>query len=407
MNARKSSTAAGLMCMALLAAASAAAGCGGGNGHDHGHPSGAYPAFTPAPGQAVKGPGAVMTAPRFTAITFPNDPYAGLLEDFTARVGGSTWWATVTSDYGVGIATATSAIEIAETPAATITDDEIQAFLKTQLTTTSSGWPAPSENSLYILYYPDGVKITGDATGTSCVEYLAYHGYTVVNGINVPYAVVPSCGGYRGMSALDVLTDAASHEMIEAATDPVPPTGYANVDANLGGWAIYTGLEVGDLCERSQFVDVVASPLDYVVQRIWSNTSAAAGHDPCVPRVGRYFIAQPVASDKVLVSVPGSPISLQVNGVRIPAGASRDVELDLFSDGDTGGPWLVTAKEILGTPTQAPALDLSLDRDQGVNGEKLWLHIHHLHAGSESVLITSSQGGFTHSVILAVGSAGS
>jgi hypothetical protein len=38
-------------------------------------------------------------------------------------------------------------------------------------------------------------------------------------------------------------------------------------------------------------------------------------------------------------------LALFWKGVKIPVGQSKTIELDLFSDGDTGGPWLVDVKD--------------------------------------------------------------
>jgi hypothetical protein len=51
-------------------------------------------------------------------------------------------------------------------------------------------------------------------------------------------------------------------------------------------------------------------------------------------------------------------------------GQTKTVELDLFSEAPTPGPWTVSVKEIGGND-----LGLSLDKTQGQNGDKLSLTI--------------------------------
>jgi hypothetical protein len=65
--------------------------------------------------------------------------------------------------------------------------------------------------------------------------------------------------------------------------------------------------------------------------------------------------------------------------VTIPVGQSRTIEVDLFSDGPTGGPWTVTAEDLLNRNYASYGLTKTLtfqwDRTQGINGEKLHLTI--------------------------------
>ena len=67
------------------------------------------------------------------------------------------------------------------------------------------------------------------------------------------------------------------------------------------------------------------------------------GHDPCVPRTttAPYFNAMPVLPDDIDFAV-GAETTVSTKGVSVPVGQSRTVELDLYSDGDTGGPFNVS-----------------------------------------------------------------
>jgi hypothetical protein len=101
----------------------------------------------------------------------------------------------------------------------------------------------------------------------------------------VPYCVVPTCGAYPGsvLTTEDVLDEFLSHEVIEAATDPVrTPTvaGYHLLDPN-NPWT-YIGGEVADLCTQS--APYRAADGGLVAQRIWSNSAASLGTgSPCIP----------------------------------------------------------------------------------------------------------------------------
>src|SRR5206468_11189841 len=119
--------------------------------------------------------------------------------------------------------------------------------------------------------------------------------------------------------------------------------GYAQVDdADVAWMFVLGGAETGDMCaqQASSFTKFAELPA-YTVQRFWSNASAAAGHDPCVPSLPGevYFQSAPVLPD--MVSLTGLPVPLK--GVQIPVGQSKVISVDLFSDAPTSGPWTVQA----------------------------------------------------------------
>ena len=57
-------------------------------------------------------------------------------------------------------------------------------------------------------------------------------------------------------------------------------------------------------------------------------------------------------------------------------GSSKTIELDLYSDAPTSGPWKVTVLDLTSAFFGGnPALSLSLDKTEGQNGDKLHLTI--------------------------------
>jgi len=121
--------------------------------------------------------------------------------------------------------------------------------------------------------------------------------------------VLPTCNW--GYGELNTVTMAASHELIEAATDPYPPTtvingaGYILINYS-SPWTFIPG-EVGDLCVGTNYVESSG----YMVQRIWSNTAAAAvpHGSPCVPQASyAYFNVWNDVNDTQSVS-PGQMIT--------------------------------------------------------------------------------------------------
>ena len=184
-----------------------------------------------------------------------------------------------------------------------------------------------------------------------------YHSGTNIGGTAVSYAVVADCTEPPSDAAFAGLDLAASHEVVEAATDPCFAAGCTGFQLDFDHYAweflqmLYSigpiteanaGGEVGDLCFSETDGFTVPGTL-YDVQRIWSNAAMRAGHDPCVPRTttAPYFNAMPVLSDDIDFAV-GAETTVSTKGVSVPVGQSRTVELDLYSDGDTGGPFKVS-----------------------------------------------------------------
>jgi hypothetical protein len=207
---------------------------------------------------------------------------------------------------------------------------------------------------------------------------------------------MPRCAKFGGLTGIDAVTATTSHELIEAATDPFPNdqtnAGYAQVDDNHIIWQfVLGGGEVGDMCAQNQDSFFKQPDIGNYVQRTWSNAQAAAGHNPCQPSAGLpYFNSMPVLTDKVTVGG-----QLTTKGVTIPVGQSKTVEVDLFSDANTGAPWNVTAIDAAQLQQQPAELSFSWDKTSGQNGQKLYLTIKVLKQsqyGAESFLIESQLG---------------
>ncbi len=234
--------------------------------------------------------------------------------------------------------------------------------------------PPPNANTLYVLYLPASVVVTttsGTVTLTSCESFRGYHGATfpVAGGTPVPYVVIPECPATgSSLTPLQALTLAASHEILEAATDPaenVQQVGYYLdlSDRNALGWNLLAGGEAADLCQ-----DVTGLHQDetamggYVVQRIWSNTNAARGLDPCVPTPTGdvYFAVAPGGSSSFLV---------------LPVGGVATFEATAFSSQATAA-WTLEGIDIQSAEhgLKAPLLSFSFDGQATAtvnNGDKV------------------------------------
>jgi hypothetical protein len=359
----------------------------GSDAPDIGTPSTMYPAPHAAPPHVITYGGPVLASPKIVPVFFSNDDptFVAQLQDFVSKVGATNYWITAVGEYGVGAATGEAPINLTETAPTTIDDTAIQTWLQGKLNGDDPAWPAADANTVYVLHYPAGVTVTLQGEG-SCTDFGGYHSNTTLDanhgGINVAYAVVPRCTSFGELMGIDAVTGAESHELIEASTDPYPESNtpaYATIDdAHIYWERLLGGGEVGDMCAQFPQAFTKFPELAYTVQRTWSNKAAAAGHDPCVPTFtgeGAYYNATPDLTDTITMNYMGETVD--VKGVEIPLGASKTIDLDLFSDGPTSGPFTVEALDFasLFNPNAKPDLTLSLDASEGLNGQKLHLTI--------------------------------
>ena len=322
--------------------------------------------------QVISAGGPVIAAPVFQAVTFANYNLTTVVDDFVARVGSTTYWRQAVAEYGVGAGQALAPVHVPTGAPQNLDDSDIQAWLVSELS-AGGGFAPPSLGTVYVLFFPFASSITFDQQ-QSCFTMGAYHNSIVVGGVNVSYAVVPECTT-NTRSAQDSTTSAASHEMIEAVTDPLPlgstPT-YSTVDlAHAYYPLVLGGSEVGDLCAQWPASFFVPDDLPYMVQRTWSNAAVAAGRDPCQPTLEgeTFFNAVPVLSDTVSVGDPA--LGMTALGASIAPGTSRIVDVHLYSEADVG-PWTVSA---LNVPVGGSNLTFGWDRTTGNNGDTLHLTI--------------------------------
>ncbi len=392
----------------------------GGAGQGGGGPSDVYPAPHPAAPQVATNGGPVIASPKLVPIFFAGDDpsFVSQLTDFNDKVGATAYWTATTSEYGVGPAVSLGAVQLTETAPAMIDDATIQSWLAAKLEADPLTLPAAAADNVYVLYYPAGTTISlGGGQGgaqLSCQAFGGYHGDFKLDAAHnnqaVSYAVVPRCTTFGNLTGIDAITGTTSHEIIEAVTDPLPTSSpaYGQVDDQHLYWMrVLGGGETGDMC--AQFPDVFTqfAELPYTVQRTWSNKAAAKGDDPCVPPLPSdvYFNAAPVLPDDVATTFFGQPVTLK--GVNIPVNGTKTIDVDLFSDADTGAPFSVAAEDFAGLVGQTPHLAFSFDKSQGKNGEVLHLSITVNSTGKNktaSFLLKSTLAGKEHLWIGLVGS---
>jgi hypothetical protein len=334
-----------------------------------------YPSPHTAQPQAQTTGGPVVASPKFVAVSFAGDSSQSDIDGFVAGVVASSYWTSAVAEYGVGAASAPPVVHSTDKPAAMVDDSDVIAWLKAHIGNTL---PAADSSTIYTLFYPAGVTVTFGG-GVSCSAFNGYHNdYQDTTGKYVTYIVLPRCPPpVSSITTFDFLTATASHEFIEAATDPLPQDMPAwNAVDQIGFGLVGGGAEIGDLCAAFPSSFYRPAGLPYLVQRVWSNAAAAANHDPCQPDgASPYFNAAPVGNDMLTVSAGGFG-TVQASGVRIPVGQSATVELQLFSDAPTSGPWKLSVLDVTSAFFGgAPELKLALDKDSGQDGDVVHLTI--------------------------------
>jgi hypothetical protein len=375
------------------------AGCGD-NLIDQPKPPGTPPFAESAhgnPPQLVSEGGPVLTAPRTQPIFWSTDAdYQAQIEDFDHKLATYDYWETTTSEYGVGYLTALHSI-VTSDPVPT-TNDELVAWLAQKLdgTHTAEGWPAEVDpQTIYSVFLPPGA-VLHDPYGDSCEAYGAFHDEAMgAHGESIVYALMPRCN--YGGPPIDDLTASYSHELIEAATDPLVETDLAYGDPDPDNYVMgYTpGAETGDYCE---YLDTAYIRMEgYEVQRTWSNKASLAGEDPCVPapKTSAYIAAVPMFTAQAPIDDVYTGAKLMTLGASVPVGQTQTVDVQLISDRTTD-PFTVAAVDISGGE-----LAFSWDSTTGKNGDVLHLTVTRKRAGqmpgSEFMLQASAGTGATAS----------
>ncbi len=308
--------------------------------------------------------GRVLDAMKIVTVTFASDDQTlvGRLNTFGDTITSTPWWKETTSEYCaqpkgtpcVGPGTGGGHVSITEAPAAAYTDSSstdpstIKDLIKAKV--ADKTFPDPTDNTLYALYFPKGVNVTLDGS-QSCNSFGAYHNtVSLTNAKNelvvVAYAIMPRCGGEA------TTTTSASHEFVEAATDPDVGLNLLSYYMTSSLWAVAGG-EVGDLCVDFAGGNDKIQESGFTVQRSWSNLSAAASHDPCVPIPAGsvYFNAAPRVKKIVLKA----------------QGDTATVDVDAFSDAPTAD-WQLSAIDFAQFQGQSSALSFAIDNKTVNNG---------------------------------------
>jgi hypothetical protein len=335
--------------------------------------------FVPAPkgtfAQAMSYGGSVVKTPKMVPILYTGDTQKQVITDFSQKLAQSSYWGAISAEYGVGPLTSKTPIILNELPPTSIDDTQIASWLVSKFSSDPTRFGTPDRNTLYIIYYPASTIVTqGGSQG--CDSFGGYHYETNVGATNIAYAVLPRCAAFAGLGGQDVTTFAASHEILEWATDPFPASdpAYAAVDDAHAVWSrVFLG-ELGDLCTQLGDVATVPADLGFTVQRTWSNASAKGGHHPCAPTTKLpYFTAYPTKTESIAATDEfGRQITTQ--GYKVGVGQTKTVDLTLYADADPGvlSVQVLDITKIYGLPEE---FSYTLSKGSGRPGDTLKLTI--------------------------------
>ncbi len=340
-------------------------------------PSNIFPAaHGPLPPVTYNG-GNIIASPKIVTVTFDGDAQRAMLEAFGDVITTTAWWDAVSSEYCdsrgscIGHGSVGVHAHIAAAPASNYTDSStggatsLQTYIDARI--QDGTIPPPDTDALYLIYLPSSTTVSLDGT-QSCQGFGAYHNAMSSKpqgggaAVQFAYAIVPRCGNSKGE-----LTIAASHEIVEAATDPylsANQQSYYAFGSQSDAWDLVGGGgEVGDRCvDFSGMAQDSYQESGYVVQRSWSNAAAKGSHDPCVPAPSPvkqpYFNVAPNVSDMLVMKV----------------GETKTLQLTAFSDGPTA-PFSVDVTEVSQFFGGSNVLDLSLDQPSLQNGQKTTLTV--------------------------------
>ena len=172
-----------------------------------------------------------------------------------------------------------------DTPGAVTNFLDILEFIECETSLAPTGVPSPGGDSLYVVYLPRGTTIDNFGFNQSCDSFGAYHfmgtTLTFTGGKQVAFAVVPIDCAH---GSADELSTLASHEIIEASTDPNVVMGWIDNSkfdiTNLQ--PLFTEGEAADICGTGgdEATDPVRLDNGIMVATYWSNADNA-----CVPKI--------------------------------------------------------------------------------------------------------------------------
>jgi hypothetical protein len=185
---------------------------------------------------------------------------------------------TMLGQYGVGHGSGRPGVTGSQSTR-NIMDSEIRTEVLIEMNQGKVPFPT-DPNNYYPVHFPPNMQVTAPDGTHSCVFFCAYHGTFWVQDVNgrtfrINYGALPDLGGAcAGGCGDDTIfnntTSVASHELVEATTDPA--VGLATTIGFPLAWYDPSYGEIGDICGH-QHGTTTGNGHTYVVQYEFSNSA--------------------------------------------------------------------------------------------------------------------------------------
>ena len=232
--------------------------------------------------------GRILHSPKIVAVFFQPDPMQHATEALLESYGCTTYWRDAVGEYGVGDALYERSVVLPELPATASASGPDASALDPFRTWVSDRaaegvFGALSEDHVLLFFLPPNTRLAAD----DCSAQTGAHGFFVAkDNKQIAYAFIDRCPSLDGPYRLFNRTFAATHELMEMATDPDPSMpGWKTLGAGIDAPSVRPSTTSSD-DEGADFCnDRAADAPDYAfsIARHYSNRRARVGRDPCDP----------------------------------------------------------------------------------------------------------------------------
>lgn len=305
--------------------------------------------------------GPFLKNPRIVTITFAKDDpkLVARLEQLGSVITRGAWWHAVTENYCndearcIGEGSSAPPVRLDDVLPSDLTVDDLEA----RLAKAAGRFGTLDGDTLLVVYLPPGVGLRDGEVKYCDKGPRGMHRSTdITKDKRVAFAVVPRC------ASESELTGTASHEILEATTNPFPAErGFAFLGGSNASGFVLAGLEPVDPCGLVNMSTHWTVENGFVLQRAWSNRAVSQGHDPCVP-------ARPGVPYVMLV--PREP-GLRIN----KEGEAQTLELDATTGDPSVTSWAISAFDLTGHQDGTQYAEVALDKSVVRSGELVHLTV--------------------------------
>jgi hypothetical protein len=207
------------------------------------------------------------------------------LNDFLQNLTGSSYM-DLMSQYGVGHGSFIDTSIGFFIPDPNMTENISDAQIQTFITFSVNDGSLKPENGerLFVVFTAPGEVVVDSSGKTSRSDFAAYHSdFVDGSGVTTYYAVIAFPGSPNGTDGLPTtmgnLTAPVSHELAEAVTDPIPPSGWTDPQ---NSYVTRLGPEIGDIADAQNARSVMwngyyVQPLVDINDQVINPTLPASG----------------------------------------------------------------------------------------------------------------------------------